>query len=119
MKSSVNQPSTPLPSIFFFTRRCVEFTPVSDVCGVGDVVLVARDQHTVARYDQIGLNEIRPVGDGLCIGSERMLRPKSAGASVSENQGRPRSIQLGPPGRAARGGFGWRKNFQGRRSAHF
>ncbi|MCY1220452.1 hypothetical protein D9M72_324650 [compost metagenome] len=84
-----------------------ELRQFGHVGGAGDVVLVARHQHAVACHDQVGLDGVGAVLDGLGVGGKRMFGAQRAGAAVGDHQ-RPGLGGGGGRRRGARRGR-WRR----------
>jgi hypothetical protein len=59
-----------------------------DVGGVVENRLMPRNQMTIARSDQIGLNEVRPELDSQLIRRQRVLRPITRSATMRDDDRR-------------------------------
>ena len=60
---------------------------LGDIGGGGDLVLVARHQHAVARHDQVRLDEVRTHLQRKEVGGEGVLGDVAAGAAMGDDDG--------------------------------
>ncbi|GAB3751321.1 hypothetical protein GCM10028795_19170 [Lysobacter olei] len=84
-----------------------ELGPLSYIGRAAEFALMSGDEHSITRGHQIGLDEIRAVGDGLGIRRQRVLRTQSAGAAVGDHeraQGQWHSLMVAR--RSCRAGLG-------------
>ena len=87
VKSSVNQPCVSVPSMLRRVRRAAKRGCCGDIGGGGDLVLVARHQHAVARHDQVRLDEVRTHLQREEVGGEGVLGDVAAGAAMGDDDG--------------------------------